>query len=128
MTTYLPARRVPSMEDIERPGDYSGPTTELNAKGEPIGRSVWFLLPTADPASPYGHGEYDSSAAPEVNRATWLAHRHNGLHRVTEPPWVFRECADGSLEIRASIASGRGDPEGEYFHGYLDEGNRWRIL
>jgi hypothetical protein len=47
---------------------------------------------------------------------------------ITEPPWEFRDCADGSLEIRASIACGRSDPEGEYWHGYLDEGNVWRQL
>ncbi len=40
----------------------------------------------------------------------------------------FRECPDGSLEIRESIACGRHDPEGEYFHGYLDEGHVWRTL
>jgi hypothetical protein len=50
----------------------------------------------------------------------------SGVHGVTEPPWRFRECPDGSLEIRESIACGRGSPGGEYWHGYLDEGNTWR--
>jgi hypothetical protein len=45
------------------------------------------------------------------------------LHGVSSPPWTFRECPDGSLEIRASIACGRHD--GEYFHGWLNEHNEW---
>jgi hypothetical protein len=47
------------------------------------------------------------------------------LGRVTFPPHSYRECADGSLEIRASILNyAHGDcPE---WHGYLDEGHVWR--
>ena len=46
----------------------------------------------------------------------------------TSPPHTFRECADGSLEIRNSIlhAAGGDDPDGVEWHGYLDEGNSWR--
>lgn len=112
-------RRVASVEEIERPGDYY--TDEVNGAGEKIGRSVLFLLPIADPDNPFDHW-----ADPPTDRADWAAKRRNGLHRVAEPPWVFRECADGSLEIRESIAVGRYDPEGEYWHGYLDEGHHWR--
>jgi hypothetical protein len=43
-----------------------------------------------------------------------------GLRHVVSPPHVFRECPDGSLEIRESILSNGG------WHGYLDEGNVWR--
>lgn len=112
-----PARRVKTMRGLRRPGDYYGPTAD---------GSVWFLLPIADKAHPLDHGKYDPAATAKVNRAEYLTHRRNGFHRVASPPWTFRECADGSLEIRASIASGRGDPEGEYWHGFLDEGNLWR--
>lgn len=100
-------RRVDSFDAIEQAGDYFGP--------EPIDdhgttkRVVWFLLPIHE-----GKAKYD--------RPT----RGSGIHAVYEPPWSFRECPDGSLEIRASIACGRPEPEGEYWHGYLDEGHVWR--
>jgi hypothetical protein len=47
------------------------------------------------------------------------------LGHVTFPPHTYRECPDGSLEIRASIMNyAHGDcPE---WHGYLDEGHAWR--
>lgn len=98
-------RRVDSVEAIERPGDYAGPF-EDDADG---GRSVWFLLPIHVGTSKFDH-----------------ATRGSGLHRVSEPPWSFRECADGSVEIRASILCGAREPEGEYWHGFLDEGHSWR--
>lgn len=116
-------RRVATMDEIERPGDYCGPTDEVNAAGEVIGRGVWFLLPIADPADPF---QWYSDGASPTDRAAWAANRRNGLHRVSEPPWTFRECLDGSLEIRASIACGQRDPDGQYWHGFLDEGHVWR--
>lgn len=106
-------RRVGSFDEIERAGDYFGPTTEVGQDDEPTGkRGLWFLLPIHSGGSRFGR---DSEG--------------DGLHRVTEPPWTFRECDDGSLEVRASILCGRTDenPNG-YWHGYLDEGNRWRQL
>jgi len=102
-------RRVATLDDIERAGDYCGPTDEVDDTGAVVGRNVWFLLPI-------------HAGGSKFERVT----RGSGLHRVSEPPWVFRECDDGSLEIRASIACGRGEPEGEYWHGYLDEGHLWR--
>jgi hypothetical protein len=47
---------------------------------------------------------------------------------VCSPPHTFRECPDGSLEIRNSIGHHYTDPAGvdRYWHGYLDEGHRWR--
>lgn len=104
-------RRVASFDAIERAGDYYGPTEEVDGEGKVVGRNVWFLLPIHE-----GETKFD--------RPT----RGSGLHRVGEPPWTFRECADGSLEIRASIACGRHDAEGEYWHGYLDEGHVWRSV
>jgi len=111
-------RRVATFDDIERPGDYYGPIDEIDASGAVVGRAVWFLLPVADPDDPMRR---DASS-----RAAWLATRRNGLHRVSDRIWDFRECPDGSIEIRESIACGRRDPEGEYWHGYLDEGHEWR--
>lgn len=101
-------RRVATFDDIERAGDYY-----LGAATYPDGerRMVWFLLPIHEGATVY-------------DRPT----RGSGLHGVSEPPWVFRECADGSIEIRESIACGRHDAEGEYWHGYLDEGHVWRTV
>lgn len=105
MTT---ARRVASVDDLEQAGDYCGPF-DLDVGDGPPKRVVYFLLPIHE-----GETKFD--------RPT----RGSGIHGVYEPPWVFRECPDGSLEIRESIACGRHDPEGEYFHGFLDEGNVWR--
>lgn len=99
---------MPTFDDLERPGDYTGPHQVGGYPEGPRG-SVWFLLPIHE-----GQTKFD--------RPT----RGSGVHGVTSPPWDFRECADGSLEIRASIACGRPDPEGEYWHGYLDEGHIWR--
>ncbi len=113
-----PARRVATFDDICYPGDYYGPSIEVDANDQPTGsRNVWFLLPIADPDRP----RFRDHSSPNA----WRATQGNGLHRVSEPPWTFRECEDGSLEIRASIGCG-GQPY--YWHGYLDEGNVWRQL
>lgn len=101
-------RRVKTIDDIEKAGDYCL-TGEFNANDDKANRGVWFLLPIHE-----GKTKFD--------RPT----RGSGLHRVSEPPWTFRECDDGSVEIRASIACGRMHPEGEYWHGFLDEGHVWR--
>lgn len=100
-------RRVASLDEIALAGDYFGPTDEIDASGNVVGKGVWFLLPIHEGKDKFDH-----------------ATRGSGLHRVTEPPWTFRECDDGSLEIRESILSS--DKDGEYFHGYLDEGHVWR--
>lgn len=101
-----PARRVADREDLTQAGDYSLGSILRDGVTE---RVVWFLLPLHVGVDQYDHPTPGS-----------------GLHGVYEPPWTFRECADGSIEIRASIACGRGTPDGEYWHGYLDEGNVWR--
>ena len=100
-----PARRVPTFDDLVRAGDYTGPhVIEFDPGNE--GEVVWFLLPIHE-----GEDKFD--------RPT----EGSGLHGVYDPPWMFRECSDGSLEIRASI--GCGIPP-YYWHGFLDEGNVWR--
>ena len=105
MATHI-ARRVATMDDLTQAGDYCGP--EPITYGENDHRTqVWFLLPLHIGKDRYDHG----------------ASRGSGLHGVSSPPWTFRECPDGSLEIRASIACGRHD--GEYFHGWLNEHNEW---
>jgi hypothetical protein len=57
------------------------------------------------------------------------AHARSVQH-VCSPPHTFRECPDGSLEIRASISNlCTGDVGGntdDGWHGYLDEGHSWR--
>ena len=104
--TTTPARRVQSWTDITQPGDYFGPTTEYT-DGIP---AVFFLKPNAR-----------DEGAPAAARS---------VQHVVSPPHTFRECPDGSLEIRASISNLlRGDPDGrtdDGWHGYLDEGNIWR--
>lgn len=108
----MQGRRVETFDEIERAGDYCLGAVDDHGTTR---RFVWFLLPIHE-----GETKYD--------RPT----RGSGIHGVGEPPWTFRECADGSIEIRASIACGRHDvddagvPLGEYWHGYLDEGHSWR--
>lgn len=102
----MQGRRVATFDEIEKAGDYCLGSIEDHGTSK---RCVWFLLPIHE-----GETKYD--------RPT----RGSGIHAVHEPPWVFRECDDGSVEIRASIAWGRSEPEGEYWHGYLDEGHNWR--
>lgn len=102
----MKGRRVRTVDDLERAGDYCLDTIEDNGETK---RCVWFLLPTHEGATRF-------------DRPT----RGSGLHMVTEPPWTFRECSDGSIEIRASIACGRHEAGGEYWHGWLDEGHAWR--
>lgn len=95
-------RRVNSVDEITEPGDYY-----LNENGTAGAddRSLWFCLPIDSPGE-MGH-----------------------LHRITEPPWTFRECDDGSIEVRASILTFE-PPEHkvERWHGYLDEGHNWRRI
>lgn len=112
-------RRVQEVSEIERPGDYCL-TNEANADGEHIGRGLWYLLPIADPADPYRR---DHSS-----REAWVATRRNGLHRIAEPPWAFREFEDGSVEVQPSILVGPGEPEGEVWHGYLNRGHEWQTV
>lgn len=101
-------RRVQRMEDIERPGDYFGPTDAYT--GDKI--AVFFLKPNAR----------DDDAPPQAH----------SIQHVTSPPHVFRECPDGSLEIRESIGDKSTNPATGYsspsdgWHGYLDEGHVWR--
>jgi hypothetical protein len=106
LSPTAPARRVAEMDDLERAGDYC--LDQVLVKGEPVPQ-VWFLLPIHEGDSIF-------------ERPT----EGSGLHGISSPPWTFRECDDGSLEIRASILCGRTDerPEG-YFHGFLNEGNVW---
>jgi hypothetical protein len=82
-----------------QPGDYCGPITGYTGDKP----AVFYLLPNAQPG--------------------------DRLHHVCSPPHTFRECPDGSLEIRNSILH-RGyvsdrEPNGEW-HGFLDEGHVWR--
>lgn len=92
----LIGRRVPTVDSITKPGDYCGPVWGYTGNR----LSVFYLLPNA-------HDE-DASEGQRV------------VHHVTSPPHVFRECADGSLEVRNSIGAF------PFWHGWLDEGHVWR--
>jgi hypothetical protein len=80
------------------PGDYCGPRTYIDANNVEH-LALWFRPPTG----------------------THLAH-------VEFPPHTFRECEDGSLEVRASIAiyNVDGSDRVHDWHGFLDEGHIWR--
>ncbi len=97
----MKGRRLPLGTFPTEPGDYMGPisgyTGDLSA--------VFFLKPNArDPD------------APRIARA---------IHHVVSPPHKFRECADGSLEIRESLGDMH-ESGSDGWHGYLDEGHVWR--
>lgn len=100
----MDGRRLASVDELEQPGDYCGPV-ELG--GTP-GVSVFFIAPNAGPET----------------LASWP---HGRLFRVQQPPHAFRECEDGSLEIRESIRCLEVEALGyPGWHGYLDEGHVWR--
>ena len=98
-------RRVQTVEEVSQPGDYCGPVKGYTGDKP----AVFFRLPIKNATG--------SRAA---------------LRHVASPPHQFRECLDGSLEIRESIGAigWAHEPEfkeGQYvWHGYLDEGHVWR--
>lgn len=94
-------RRVSSIAEVKEPGDYCGPITGYTA----VNPGCFFLLPIARDK------DVESLA--------------RSIHHVEFPPHTFRECDDGSLEIRESIgALGQGGKM--IWHGFLDEGHVWR--
>jgi hypothetical protein len=106
MERVTAGRRVASIDEIEHPGDYCGPVAGFTGEHP----AVFFLKPNArDKDTPAGA---------------------RSIQHVDCPPHTLRECPDGSLEIRPSIGNLlRGDVGGQSddrWHGYLDEGHRWR--
>lgn len=95
-------RRLPLGHFPVQPGDYMGPIMGYS-NDKP---AVFFLKPNAR-----------DSDAPQCARA---------IQHVVSPPHVFRECADGSLEIRESLGDQHEGVGSDGWHGYLDEGHRWR--
>lgn len=95
-------RRVAKFQDIEQPGDYCGPVLFDGIE------VCWFLKPNSrDPGAPP---------------------RARSIQHVNFPPHTYRECPDGSLEIRASIGDTAGSStESDGWHGYLSEGHRWHL-
>lgn len=88
---------------LEQAGDYCGPVEGFTGEKP----AVFFLLPIAR----------DEGVDPGAR----------SIHHVVSPPHVFRECPDGSLEIRESIGAYGHDADAGYvWHGYLDEGHVWR--
>lgn len=103
MPLSMKGRRVGSLAEITQAGDYCGPIKGYTGDKE----ACLFLLPIAR----------DEGVEPGAR----------SIHGVHFPPHTYRECDDGSLEIRASIgAYGHGAQEGYVWHGYLDEGHLWR--
>jgi hypothetical protein len=97
-------RRVHHLDDVAHPGDYFGPVKGYTGDKE----ACFFLKPNA--------------------RDGGVPARSRSLQHVTFPPHTYRECPDGSLEIRNSIGNLiGGDPAtDDGWHGYLDEGHVWR--
>jgi len=100
-------RRVATVGEIERRGDYCGPVKGYTGDLE----ACFFLKPNA--------------------RDEGIPARARSIQHVCFPPHTYRECADGSLEIRPSISNLlRGDAAGrsdDGWHGWLDEGHVWRV-
>lgn len=102
-------RRVATIDDLEQPGDYCR-TTVSDGKGG-VEQTMFFLMPNAPAGARFGY-----------------------MARIAFPPHTERECADGSLEVRASIlvaehgVLGANDERvvAPGWHGYLDEGHVWR--
>jgi len=105
----MKGKRLPLGEWPKEPGDYMGPI--MGYTGDKP--AVFFLKPNArDPG------------VPAIARA---------LQHAVSPPHTFRECPDGSLEIRASLGDMHEQSDGskliqvsDGWHGYLDEGHEWR--
>lgn len=97
--------------ELEQPGDYLLALDEPYAyQGRP---SVWFIVPV--PLQP--PIEDDNPTVQKLKRVAMCA----------SPPHTFRECADGSLEIRASLlVTQRWAGTERTWHGFLDEGHVWR--
>lgn len=94
-------RRVATLAEIERPGDYCGPIKGYTGDKE----ACFYILPTCPASEEHG--------------------RH--LSHIAFPPHTYRECPDGSLEIRNSILHHESIRcPGDGWHGYLDEGHSWR--
>jgi hypothetical protein len=104
MTNLTRGRRVATVAEIEQPGDYCGPVT--GERGTDDRPTVFFLHPRSRDEGAVGG--------------------QRSIACVSMPPHVFRECSDGSLEVRESIAVYWRNGEPAAFHGYLDEGNVWR--
>jgi hypothetical protein len=101
----LVGRRVLTIGDLVRPGDYCGPIeTQVHADGRTELR-MYFLAPNTLP--------HDTG-------------RYTGLACIAFPPHTYRECSDGSLEVRASILCYEAGHRHPPWHGYLDEGHVWR--
>jgi hypothetical protein len=101
-------RRVTSRAEVEQPGDYCGPVKGYTGDLE----ACFFLKPNA-------RDEGVPPRARSVQHVCFSPDHHS-----------YRECPDGSLEIRPSIsnllsrdATGQSD---DGWHGYLDEGHVWR--
>ena len=92
----LPVRPDGSWDFPTNPGEYVGPVFGYTGDVP----AVFFMLPNAR-----------DDGVPPGTRA---------VHHVTFPPHTYRECPDGSLEIRNSIGAF------PFWHGYLDEGHVWR--
>ena len=98
--------------ELTQLGDYTGPIMGYTGDRP----AVFFLLP-----QPW---RWTSDDEEEKSHISF----HHLVH-VCSPPHVFRECADGSLEIRESILTTRHwKGEEQQWHGYLDEGHVWRTV
>ena len=99
--------------ELTEPGDY---TLVAEGKYTHDGRpSVYFLLPVP--------------LQPPIDADDPLVQHIKHVASCAMPPHVFRECPDGSLEIRESLLvtqNWRGSERS--WHGYLDEGHNWRTV
>jgi len=94
---------INDMYETFQPGDYCGP------------------MPVVVAINSDGTKRYESGVYMELPPGPFI--------HITSPPWDFRECPDGSLEIGGSILTTYYDENAGkkvQWHGFLDEGHHWR--
>jgi hypothetical protein len=95
------------IQELQQKGDYMGPIHGYTGDKP----AVFFIIPADAPWD-----DQDDVACVI-----------KGLAHVVSPPHSFRECPDGSLEIRNSILCTRRWKGEEWtWHGFLDQGHSWR--
>src|SRR5690349_3197115 len=93
--------------ELTEPGDYTLITEgQYTHDGRP---SVYFIVPVP--------------LQPPIDDDNPTVQKLKRLASCASPPHVFRECSDGSLEIRESLlVTQRWKGTERQWHGYLDEG------
>lgn len=92
-----------------------------------IGRRIEPINEKLPPLSDFQAGDYCGPVTTYSAGVPIVFYRlptsYTSFGHCASPPHKFRECNDGSLEIRESILH---TSQFGTWHGYLDEGHNWR--